>query len=547
MCGGGDRRPGMTLTTRRRRDDVHDDSVVTRDEIDARGTERGDRARDQTHDTTSFGWRSCGMCSCKAVESSLPPSQEILAVRSRARAFTCCRISQQNPKSRLGSPLFSFLPRSEGLSPQLQAVMSQRSLGAPVKVFLCVIEVTDSSPGSNLLQKCRVRFAYISSFWRDPYPDPRYAGMLCAPGCPLWWIIGTHLPVAGEKMTGHVPVVKSAPRLQTPPHFQSAGGYVGSASHYGGAPYGSSFYSGSPLPPYDLPAGGSGYPYAYGGRISVGSPYGPLHMSAPSPYSSGSMLGAGGIYGMPPVMDRYGMGMPIGHGPMGMPRPIVFPTDDFHKKPADAGRDNDWICPNCGNRNFAFRNVCNMRKCSTPRPGNQRVLVRYFPHPSPSFVYSNSSDLWETTRLRTGCYRHIIDHHPYINATWIDHEDFQTQFPDYCLKDKSNFPGSGIVREADLGADVDGREGDSKTSLFQDGDTRGQEGPCDIGVKWFICFGVFTPVAGANAARRAEKQTAGPAFAAFPPAARRNSPASPPFPASPPSLQSETSLSTRRE
>ncbi|KAK8967672.1 RanBP2-type zinc finger protein [Platanthera guangdongensis] len=109
---------------------------------------------------------------------------------------------------------------------------------------------------------------------------------------------------------------KSAPRLQTPPHFQSAGGYVGSASHYGGAPYGSSFYSGSPLPPYDLPAGGSGYPYAYGGRISVGSPYGPLHMSAPSPYSSGSMLGAGGIYGMPPVMDRYGMGMPMGHGPM---------------------------------------------------------------------------------------------------------------------------------------------------------------------------------------------------------------------------------------
>ncbi|KAK8967664.1 RanBP2-type zinc finger protein [Platanthera guangdongensis] len=176
---------------------------------------------------------------------------------------------------------------------------------------------------------------------------------------------------------------KSAPRLQTPPHFQSAGGYVGSASHYGGAPYGSSFYSGSPLPPYDLPAGGSGYPYAYGGRISVGSPYGPLHMSAPSPYSSGSMLGAGGIYGMPPVMDRYGMGMPMGHGPMGMPRPIVFPTDDFHKKPA----------------------------------------------------------------------------------------------------------GSGIVREADLGADLDGREEDSKTSLFEDGDTRGQEGPCDIGLAMRVPLG----------------------------------------------------------
>lgn len=177
---------------------------------------------------------------------------------------------------------------------------------------------------------------------------------------------------------------KSAPRLQTPPHLQSAGGYVGSASHYGGAPYGSSFYGGSPLPPYDLPAGGSGYPYAYGGRISVGSPYGQLHMSSPSPYTSGSMLGPGSIYGMPPLMDRYGMGMHMGHGPMGMPRPVMFPIDDFHKKSADAGRDNDWICPNCGNRNFAFRNVCNMRKCNTPRPGNQVLKSENFKSSKPT-------------------------------------------------------------------------------------------------------------------------------------------------------------------
>lgn len=157
---------------------------------------------------------------------------------------------------------------------------------------------------------------------------------------------------------------KPAPKLQTP-NFQSAGGYMGSAAHYGGAPYGSSFYNGSPLPAYDLPAGGSGYPYGYGGRLSVGSPYGTLHMSAPPPYSGG------GMYGMPPLMDRYGMGIPMGHGPMGMPRQVVFPLDDFHKKPSDAGRDNDWTCPNCANRNFAFRNVCNMRKCNTPRPVNQ--------------------------------------------------------------------------------------------------------------------------------------------------------------------------------
>ena len=36
-----------------------------------------------------------------------------------------------------------------------------------------------------------------------------------------------------------------------------------------------------------------------------------------------------------------------------------------------AGRDNDWKCPNCNNINFAFRAVCNMRKCNTPRPDNQ--------------------------------------------------------------------------------------------------------------------------------------------------------------------------------
>lgn len=41
------------------------------------------------------------------------------------------------------------------------------------------------------------------------------------------------------------------------------------------------------------------------------------------------------------------------------------------------GCDNDWTCPNCGNQNFAFRNVCNMRKCGTPKPESQ-VKVAYF-------------------------------------------------------------------------------------------------------------------------------------------------------------------------
>ncbi|CAL5419353.1 unnamed protein product [Camellia sinensis] len=49
------------------------------------------------------------------------------------------------------------------------------------------------------------------------------------------------------------------------------------------------------------------------------------------------------------------------------PRPGFFPDDKYQKK--DGTRDNDWTCPKCGNVNFSFRTVCNMRKCNTPKPG----------------------------------------------------------------------------------------------------------------------------------------------------------------------------------
>lgn len=51
---------------------------------------------------------------------------------------------------------------------------------------------------------------------------------------------------------------------------------------------------------------------------------------------------------------------------------FVYQLWCFHSSnPPDATRDNDWTCPKCGNINFSFRTVCNMRKCNTPKPGSQ--------------------------------------------------------------------------------------------------------------------------------------------------------------------------------
>ncbi|KAL4346711.1 hypothetical protein GQ457_17G000770 [Hibiscus cannabinus] len=167
---------------------------------------------------------------------------------------------------------------------------------------------------------------------------------------------------------------KSAAKpLQHPPNYSSPAPYVGpgapSSMYLGVPPYGSSLFNGSSIPPYDVPfSGGSAYPY--GSRLPGGSPFQPLHMSGPPPYSSGSMIGNGGMYGMPPLMDRYGLSLPMGPPPMG-PRPGFFSDDKSQKKGADATRDNDWTCPKCGNINFSFRTVCNMRKCNTPKPGPQ--------------------------------------------------------------------------------------------------------------------------------------------------------------------------------
>ncbi|XP_061336928.1 ranBP2-type zinc finger protein At1g67325-like isoform X2 [Gastrolobium bilobum] len=155
------------------------------------------------------------------------------------------------------------------------------------------------------------------------------------------------------------------------PYVVGLGSNTPSSIYLAVPPYGSAVFNGSSIPPYDIPfSGRSAYHYDYGSRLSVGSPYRPLHLSGQMPYTSGSMMGNGGMYALHPVVDRYGLGMPIGPGTMG-PTPGFFPEDMSQKKDIDTARDNDWTCPKCGNINFSFRTVCNMRKCNTPKPGSQ--------------------------------------------------------------------------------------------------------------------------------------------------------------------------------
>ncbi|KAJ0865609.1 putative Zinc finger, RanBP2-type [Helianthus annuus] len=152
----------------------------------------------------------------------------------------------------------------------------------------------------------------------------------------------------------------SAPKsLPTPQGYSSAA----SPMYVGLPPYGSSLLNGSTVPPYDV---GSAYRYNYGTHVSGGSPYRPLQIPASPPYSGGSLIG--GMYGVPQLMNRYGLGLPMGYTAMA-PQLGFIPEEKGRKK--DGKGDNDWICPNCGNNNFSFRTVCNMRKCNTPKTGSQ--------------------------------------------------------------------------------------------------------------------------------------------------------------------------------
>src|SRR3954466_7331927 len=61
------------------------------------------------------------------------------------------------------------------------------SLGAVVKLLPCDHEVTGSSLGNSLLQKCRERLRTIDPKWSDPSPDPAQAGATCT-GLPFFFM-----------------------------------------------------------------------------------------------------------------------------------------------------------------------------------------------------------------------------------------------------------------------------------------------------------------------------------------------------------------------
>lgn len=151
-------------------------------------------------------------------------------------------------------------------------------------------------------------------------------------------------------------------QMTTPLYMGSAGGPppqmpLGMTTSYG-VPIG--------LPP------ATGLPFDYNSSMNVTPSYGAMSMQA-SYGPPGGVVGGGMGYGTGPGMDGvYGMNYGMNRGPM-LPGPgtgLYMEENGSRKRRGDMS-EGDWTCPKCGNTNFAFRTICNMRKCNTPKPAAQ--------------------------------------------------------------------------------------------------------------------------------------------------------------------------------
>lgn len=140
-----------------------------------------------------------------------------------------------------------------------------------------------------------------------------------------------------------------------------------------------SLYEQSPVPQY---VGGPGT-QAMPVYVQAGSYNSPLMVNqAPTNYSvapppsyapQATYVMNGPAYGVQTI-DSYGIarGPPLINGPPMSRGPMSYstPPDAMRKRRGgpEGGGEGDWTCPKCQNVNFAFRSVCNMRKCSEPKP-----------------------------------------------------------------------------------------------------------------------------------------------------------------------------------